>query len=121
MPDAPRPASETNPPSPGGRFGEKPIHVMNRNLLLDGLLLGAVALLAVITYQLLPLIAPRTDVSLPLSDCDLNQGSCQAALPEETLRLDHRCVELRQDEGREAKGPSPCIRPPSWSACLRRA
>ena len=58
---------------------------MNRNLLLDGLLLGAVALLAIVTYQLLPLIAPRTDVNLPLSDCDLNQGSCQATLPEEVV------------------------------------
>ena len=55
---------------------------MNKNLLLDALLVAAVAILAIVAYQLAPLLGPRSDISLPLSDCDLNRGSCQATLPD---------------------------------------
>ncbi|HNC17771.1 MAG TPA: hypothetical protein PKN13_06925 [Accumulibacter sp.] len=32
-------------------------------------------------YYLAPRLSPRSDIILPLSDCDLNQGNCQTVLP----------------------------------------
>ncbi|MBL8398181.1 MAG: hypothetical protein JNL84_08570 [Candidatus Accumulibacter sp.] len=55
---------------------------MKKTLLADALLVGAVALLGAAGYYLAPLLVPRSDITLPLSDCDLNQGGCQTVLPD---------------------------------------
>lgn len=62
MPDHPHPASR-------------------RKLLIDAGIVALLLALAGAGYLLLPLLAPRADITLPLSDCDLNQTPCTIALP----------------------------------------
>lgn len=75
---APRPlrptpmTAEPNPPAAPKR----------RPLLADLLVLAALAVLGAAGYYLAPLLTPRSDVALPLSDCDLNRAPCTIALPD---------------------------------------
>lgn len=55
---------------------------MTKKLALDaGILLGLLVL-GVAGYRLAPLLAPKTDLALPLAACDLNQQGCAVALPD---------------------------------------
>ncbi len=47
----------------------------------DILILAAVVALGGAGYWLAPLLVPKTDVTLPLSACNLNAGPCTIALP----------------------------------------
>lgn len=53
-----------------------------RKLALDALVLLAVAALGALAYFAAPMLAPRTDVALPLSSCKLGDGPCRIDLPE---------------------------------------
>ncbi|MBE2258848.1 MAG: hypothetical protein IAE88_08315 [Rhodobacteraceae bacterium] len=55
---------------------------MTRKLLLDTAILLALASLGVVGYKLAPLLNPETDITLPLSSCDLNRQLCTATLPD---------------------------------------
>ena len=55
---------------------------MSKKLLLDLAILLALAILGVLGYKLAPLFNPKTDVSLPLSLCNLSQQACAATLPD---------------------------------------
>lgn len=55
---------------------------MTKKLLLDIVLLLALAVLGVAGYKLAPLLNPKTDIALPLSPCDLNRQACVATLPD---------------------------------------
>ncbi|MBL8393932.1 MAG: hypothetical protein JNK99_04150 [Candidatus Accumulibacter sp.] len=55
---------------------------MTKNLLLDAAILLALAIVAVVGYKLAPLLNPKPDIALPLSNCDLNQQACVATLPD---------------------------------------
>lgn len=52
-----------------------------RKLLVDILILLALIVLGATGYKLAPLLTPQTDVSLPMSTCDLGQTPCTIALP----------------------------------------
>lgn len=53
---------------------------MNRKLLIDAIVLLAVGVIGVAGYKLAPLLTPKTDLTLPLSTCDLNHGNCRVEL-----------------------------------------
>lgn len=53
-----------------------------RKLLLDVLILLALLILGLAGYKLAPLLTPHTDITLPLSDCDLGKTACTLVLPE---------------------------------------
>lgn len=55
---------------------------MIKTLLLDAAILLGLALLGVIGYQLAPLLDPKTDLTLPLSSCNLGRHACTATLPD---------------------------------------
>lgn len=55
---------------------------MTNKLLLDTLILLALAALGVTGYKLAPLLNPKTDIALPLSSCDLAKQACVATLPD---------------------------------------
>ena len=55
---------------------------MTKKLLLDAVILLALAVLGVVGYKLAPLLNPKTDVALPLSTCDLGKKACVATLPD---------------------------------------
>lgn len=55
---------------------------MTRKLLLDAVILLMLAILGVVAYKMAPLLNPKTDVTLPLSTCNLGQQSCVATLPD---------------------------------------
>jgi hypothetical protein len=55
---------------------------MSKKLLLDLAILLALAILGVLGYKLAPLFNPKTDVTLPLSGCNLSQQACAATLPD---------------------------------------
>lgn len=55
---------------------------MTRKLLLDAAILLLLITLGFAGYHLAPLLKPKTDVVLPLSDCDLNRHPCRASLPD---------------------------------------
>ena len=55
---------------------------MTKKLLLDAVILLALAVLGVVGYKLAPLFNPKTDVALPLSTCDLGKQACVATLPD---------------------------------------
>lgn len=63
-------------PAPSADSPAKP-----RNYLIDILILLALGVLGVLGYKLAPLLTPRTDVSLPVSTCDLGKTPCSIALP----------------------------------------
>lgn len=50
-------------------------------LLVDLLVLAALAGLGFAGYRLAPLLTPKSDVALPLSDCDLGKTPCAIELP----------------------------------------
>ncbi|MDQ5906572.1 MAG: hypothetical protein QG592_585 [Pseudomonadota bacterium] len=53
----------------------------SRRLYIDLIVLLALVLLGFAGYRLAPLLTPRTDVSLPISSCDLGKTSCVISLP----------------------------------------
>lgn len=53
-----------------------------RNILIDVLVVIVLGIFGVIGYKLAPLLTPLTDVSLPVSTCDLGATPCRIALPE---------------------------------------
>jgi hypothetical protein len=55
---------------------------MTKKLLLDAAILLALAVLGVIGYKLAPLLNPKTDIVLPLSNCDLAKQACVTTLPD---------------------------------------
>lgn len=55
---------------------------MTKNLLIDAVILLLLAILGVAAYKLAPLLNPKTDVSLPLSSCNLAQQHCVTTLPD---------------------------------------
>lgn len=55
---------------------------MTKKLLLDAVILLSLAILGVIGYKLAPLLSPKTDITLPLSSCDLARQACVATLPD---------------------------------------
>jgi hypothetical protein len=55
---------------------------MTKKLLLDAAILLALAVLGFAGYKLAPLLNPKTDLTLPLSSCDLAKQACIAALPD---------------------------------------
>lgn len=57
-------------------------HPMPRKLLLDAAILLALIVLGLVGYQLAPLLSPKTDITLPLSGCDLAKQACLARLPD---------------------------------------
>jgi hypothetical protein len=60
---------------------ETPPRPVSRKLLIDILILLALIVLGAAGYQLAPLLTPQTDVSLPMSTCDLGQTPCTIDLP----------------------------------------
>lgn len=54
---------------------------MPKKIIYDLAILGAVIALGGLGYALAPLLSPKTDVALPLSECNLNAGPCRAELP----------------------------------------
>lgn len=54
----------------------------SRKLLVDLLILLALVVLGVAGYMLAPLLTPQTDVSLPVSSCDLGKTACMIELPD---------------------------------------
>lgn len=54
---------------------------MTKNLLPSVAIVLGLIVLGVASDQLLPMLAPKTDVQLPLSDCNLNRQACSATLP----------------------------------------
>ena len=63
--------TDTTPPAPA-----------NRKLLVDLLILLALVVLGVAGYLLAPLLTPQTDISLPVSSCDLGKTPCIIELPD---------------------------------------
>lgn len=55
---------------------------MTKKLLLDAAILLALAVLAVAGYKLAPLFNPKTDIALPLSNCNLGKQACVVTLPD---------------------------------------
>lgn len=55
---------------------------MTKKLLLDVAILLALAALGVAGYKLAPLLNPKTDITLPLSNCNLAVQTCLTALPD---------------------------------------
>ena len=55
---------------------------MTKKLLLDAVILLALAVLGVVGYKLAPLFNPKTDVALPISSCDPGKQACVATLPD---------------------------------------
>lgn len=55
---------------------------MTRPLLLDAVILLILAILGVVGYKLAPLLDPKTDLTLPLTACDLGRQACQVDLPD---------------------------------------
>lgn len=55
---------------------------MSRNLLLDATLLLAIVILGAVGYRLAPMFVPRSDITLPLSSCDIGRQACVATLPD---------------------------------------
>lgn len=55
---------------------------MTKKLLLDAAILLVLAILGVVGYKLAPLFNPKTDVTLPMSTCDLGKQACVATLPD---------------------------------------
>jgi hypothetical protein len=54
-----------------------------RSLLVDGAIILALGLIAVVGYRFSPLLLPKADVTLtPAAGCDLNQQACHADLPD---------------------------------------
>lgn len=53
-----------------------------RKLLIDALVVVALIALGATGYFLAPLLTPKTDVTLPLSACDLAAGPCSINLPD---------------------------------------
>jgi hypothetical protein len=54
-----------------------------RSLLVDGAIILALGLIAVIGYQFSPLLLPKADLTLtPIDACDLNQQACHVDLPD---------------------------------------
>lgn len=51
-------------------------------LAIDLLVLAALAGLGIAGYRLAPLLTPKSDVTLPLSACDLAKSPCAIALPD---------------------------------------
>ncbi len=66
---------------PFKRHRQNPYCFMTKKLLLDAAILLALAVLGVIGYKLAPLLNPKTDITLPLSSCDLAKQACVATLP----------------------------------------
>lgn len=58
------------------------LRFMTKKLLLDAVILLALAILGVAGYKLAPLLDAKTDVALPLSTCNLNRQACTATLPD---------------------------------------
>lgn len=52
-----------------------------RKLLLDSLVLLALVALGAAGYLLAPLLTPKTDITLPVSACDLGKTACTITLP----------------------------------------
>jgi len=52
-----------------------------RKLLPDLIIVAVLAGLGFAGYKLAPLLTPKSDVTLPLSACDLNRGPCAVTLP----------------------------------------
>lgn len=61
---------------------ETPPRPAGRKLLIDALILLTLIALGAAGYVLAPLLTPRTDLTLPLSTCDLGKTSCTIALPD---------------------------------------
>lgn len=55
---------------------------MTKKLLIDAVILLLLAVLGVVAYKLAPLLNPKTDVSLPLSSCNLAKQHCVTTLPD---------------------------------------
>jgi hypothetical protein len=55
---------------------------MTKKLLLDAAILLALAMLGVLGYKMAPILNPKTDISLPLSSCDLTKQACMVTLPD---------------------------------------
>jgi len=54
----------------------------NRSLLVDGAIIAALALIAVVGYKYSPLLLPKADLTLtPPAGCDLNRQACAVELP----------------------------------------
>jgi hypothetical protein len=54
-----------------------------RSLLVDGAIILALCLIAVVGYKFSPLLLPKADLTLaPAEPCDLNQQACHADLPD---------------------------------------
>jgi hypothetical protein len=54
----------------------------NRSLLVDGALIAALALIAVVGYKYSPLLLPKADLTLtPPASCDLNRQVCAVEVP----------------------------------------
>jgi hypothetical protein len=60
---------------------ETPLRPAGRKLLIDMLILLALIALGAAGYVLAPLLTPRTDVTLPMSSCDLGATACTISLP----------------------------------------
>lgn len=61
---------------------ETPPRPTGRKFLVDMLILLALVALGAAGYVLAPLLTPRTDVTLPMSNCDLGQTACMISLPD---------------------------------------
>lgn len=57
---------------------------MSKKLLTDLIVLLAIGILGVAGYKLAPLLSPKTDLTLPRPDCDLNNSACSITLPDGT-------------------------------------
>lgn len=54
----------------------------NRSLLVDGAIIAALALIAVLGYKYSPLLLPKADLTLtPPAGCDLNRQACAVEVP----------------------------------------
>ncbi len=53
----------------------------SRKLLPDLAVLAAIAVLGFIGYRFAPMLTPKSDVTLPMSSCDLNRTPCAIDLP----------------------------------------
>lgn len=69
-----------NPPTPQPHPTPSP-NAASRKLLVDFGVASLVAVLGAFAYFAAPLLAPRTDVTLPVSACDLGKGPCTVDLP----------------------------------------
>lgn len=76
-PTAPAAPDRTLPMTDPTRPPATPRH----KLTTDILILVALVVLGAAGYWLAPLLTPRSDITLPLSDCDLNRTPCTIALP----------------------------------------